>query len=263
MSKGDVCGLDAAIAQLGEWVRTVAPELDRQRKAAIARNQGALEDGTRLLAGFGGILKPETVASLKTPVDSLAALVNGSYDAAAMDAAGQLVRPAADRARGEIRGQIQEGIASLRSLRASPGWGGVAASRRQWLEQNEGAVERAASDMSSPELLARFAREYPRARLEIALAAAFAALYDRGDAAGAAKTLEDLGPGVRAASASLNYSLSYFYWWQGQSAREGDRDGLMARAKAAYDAGKALRVDLAGMGAGLFAPTFVEEMSRR
>ncbi|MBI3448565.1 MAG: hypothetical protein HY049_06595 [Acidobacteria bacterium] len=263
VSKGDVCGLDAAISQLGEWVRTVAPELDRQRKAAIARNQGALDDGNRLLGGFGGILKAETVAALKARVDALAGLVNSSYDASAMDGAGQLVRTAADRARGEIRGQIQEGLVSLRSLRSAPGWGDVAASRRQWLEQNEGAVDRAASDMSSPDLLARFAREYPRARLEIALASAFASLYDRGDAAAAVKTLEDLGPGLRTASASLNYSLSYFYWWQGQSASQGDRDGLMARAKAAYDAGKALRVDLAGMGAALFAPTFVEEMSRR
>jgi len=97
----------------------------------------------------------------------------------------------------------------------------------------------------------------------MALASAFADLYDRGDAASAAKTLEDLGPGPRSGSAALNYALSYFYWWQGQAASSAGKEALMARAKEAYDAGRSLRVDLASLGAPLFAPSFVEEMSRR
>jgi hypothetical protein len=263
MSKNDVCALDSAIASLGEWVRTVAPELDRQRKAAIARDQPALEEAQRLLNGFSGILKPDTVAALKSPTDKLAGLLNSSYDAAAMDATTRDLKGAAERADGEVRGQMQEGIRNLRALKASPGWSDVSPSRKQWLEQNLPSIEKGVQEVSNPDLLARFAKEYPRARLEMALASAFAELYDKGDAASAAKTLEDLGPGPRSGSAALNYALSYFYWWQGQAASSAGKEALMARAKEAYDAGKSLRVDLASLGAPLFAPSFVEEMSRR
>ena len=263
MSKGDVCALDSAIAALGDWVKTVAPELDRQRKAAIARNQPVLDDGQKTLGGFGGILTPATVSALKAPVDRLAGLVNSSYDTAAIDKAGQEVRVALDHADGEVRGQMQEGIRTLRALKSEPRWSDISPSRRQWLDQNLPAVERAVQEMSNPDLLARFAKEFPRARLEIALSSAFASLYDRGDAAGAAKALEDLGPGPRSGSAALNYALSYFYWWQGQAASSAEREAFMNRAREAFDAGKTLRVDVAGLGAQLFAPSFIEEMSRR
>jgi len=263
LAKGDICSLDSAIAALNGWVKTVAPELDRQRAVAVARNRPFLDDGQKLLSGFGGILKPGTVTALKAPVDRLAGLINSSYDTAAIDRAGQEVKALADAANGEVQGQMQEGIRSLRTLRSDVAWADVTASRRQWLEQNLPAVEKAVPEMSNPDLLSRFAKEYPRARLEMALASAFGALYDRGSAADAARTLEDLGPGLRAGSAALNFALSYFYWWQGQAASSTDREALMAKAREAFDAGKALRVDVAALGAPLFAPAFVEEMSRR
>lgn len=260
----DVCGIDTSMTTLADFLKDRLKVLEPARNAAIARNRPALDDGESLLAGFGGILKSETLAALKPPVDRLGALVKTSYDAALMDRTGQELKGVVDRAKGEVRGQLVEGIKEIKVLRSNPLWQeSVTPARRQWLEQNLSGVEKAVQEVSNPDLMGRFAREYPRARLEMALATAFSSLYDKGDAASAAKTLEDLGPGVRSGSAALNYSLSYFYWWQGQAASSADKEAFMARAREAYDSGKSLHVDLAALGASLFAPAYVEEMSRR
>lgn len=260
LSKNDVCAIESAIEDLGRWVAKVAPKLEADRKQAIARNQPALTEGQRLLSGYGGILKPETVEGLKGPVDRLAGLVKSSYDTAAIDKSGLEVSSIVSRANTEISGQIQEGTKALRTMKSDARWAEVSPGRRLWLEQNLTALGQPNPD---PAIIRRFAAEYPRARVEMALATAFAALYEQGDAAAAARTLEDLGPGLRAGSAALDVALSYFYWYQTQGASGSDRESLMGKAREAFDAGKTKGLDVASLGAQLFAPAFMEEMSRR
>jgi hypothetical protein len=259
----NICAIETAITDLNTWISKTAPDMERRKKEAVARNQRTLDDGQRLLEGYAALLDAETLGALKGPVEKLASAAKTSYDPGVIDKAGQEAAPAVATASSKLKSQMQEGLRGFGDLRRDPAWGGVASERRSWLEQNVAAVERALPDMSSPDLLARFAREYPRARLEISLASAFSTLYEKGDAAGAAKTLEQLGPGLRASSAALNYSLSYVYWWQGQSASSGDREAFIGKAKEAWDAGAKMRVDVASLGGPLFAPAFIEEMSRR
>jgi hypothetical protein len=97
----------------------------------------------------------------------------------------------------------------------------------------------------------------------MALNGAFRLLYEQDDPVAATGRLEALGPGFRTGSAALNYALAYCYWWQGRAAGSGERDALLEKARAAYDDGMALRVDLASLGTPLFAPAFVDEMTRR
>lgn len=264
VSKKDACAIEEAIGQLNQWVKVVAPELEKKRNAAIARNKPSLDAGEGLIAGFGGILKADTVEALKAPVANLAALVKSSYDEDRIDAAGKALQAVVDRAQGEVKGSMEAGIEALKKMREDPRWtSDVSPGRRSWLEDNLGAVESAVRTTSQPELLARFAKEYPRARLELALVNAFESLYDKDDPAAAARTLEDVGPGIRAGSAALNYTLSYCYWWQGRGASPSDRESLLEKARKAFEDGKALNVDLASLGAPLFAPAFVQEMTAR
>lgn len=262
VSRKDVCAIDSAIASLQGWIQREGPQLDQARRQAIARNQATLDSAQNLLNGFGGILKPETVASLQGPTRELADLVKVSYDAGAIDKAGNDLEALVGRANGEVKGQMEAGIQALKRMKESPRWStDVSPERRSWLDRNLAGIERAVSNTSNPNLLARFAREYPRARLEIALVESFSRLYENDDAAGAAKVLEDLGPGLRAGSAALNYALSYCYWWQDRANGEGGQGDLMQKARAAYEDGRALRVELASLGASLFAPAFVTEMT--
>lgn len=264
VAQKDVCAIDSAIAALNGWMRRESPQLEAARRAAVSRTQATLDAAQSLLTGFAGILKPATIESLQPPTERLAALIKSSYDAEAIDQAGQGLRPIVERANGEVQGQMQDGIRVLRELKEDRQWAAdVSRGRRQWLDANLGRVEQAVSSTSNPELLARFALEYPRARLEMALNGAFRLLYEEDDPAAATGRLEALGPGFRAGSAALNYALAYCYWWQGRSAGSGERDALLEKARAAYDDGTALRVDLASLGAPLFAPAFVQEMTRR
>jgi len=149
-------------------------------------------------------------------------------------------------------------------MRGDPRWQtDVNPARRAWLDDNLSAVERAVQNTTNPDLLARFAKEFPRARVELALVTAFDSLYGKDDPAAAAGALEDLGPGIRAGSAALSYTLSYCYWWQGQGAAASNRQEYLDKARKAFDEGKALNVDLASLGAPLFAPEFVQEMTAR
>jgi len=264
VAKKDACGIEGAIAKLNQWIGVKAPELEKKRNAAIARSQPSLDAARGLLGGFGGILKPETIEALKGPVESLASLSKTSYDDAQIDKAGKELQSVVARAQGEVKGQMEAGIQALRQMRKDPRWASdVRPARRAWLEENLPAVEKAVQSTSEPDLLARFAKEFPRARLELAMVTAFEALYDRDDPEAAAKVLEGLGPGIRAGSAALNYALSYCYWWQGRGAASAEREGLFEKARKAYDDGKAFNVDLASLGAPLFAPAFVQEMTAR
>ena len=109
--------------------------------------------------------------------------------------------------------------------------------------------------------LARSGTGESRARVEVALVAAFDALYARGDAAAAGILLEELGPGIREASGSVNAALAYVYWWQARGAGEPGGEGLMTKAKEAWRKAKDLRLDPSALGGSLFAPAFVAEMS--
>jgi hypothetical protein len=261
VSGSDICGIENATASLRSWVGTVAPRLEEGRRTAIARNQPHLDRAKGLLDGFGGILDAATVTALQDPHDRLSDLLKNSYDVAAMDAAGNEVKGVADRADGEVRGQMQKGIEALDQLMQGSSWAEVSEERRRWLERNQSSVKRAVENMTNPALLARFAREYPRARLEVALVSAFDTLYTGDDAVGAARILEDLGPGFKAGSAALNYALSYVYWWQARAASEDEQEGLIQKARQAFQAAKDLRLDISGLGASPFAPAFVTDMS--
>jgi hypothetical protein len=264
VARKDACAIETAIASLNTWVGRESPALTAKKNAAVGRARPSLDTANSLIDGFGGILKGETVNALKGPVEELESLIKTSFDADAIDKAGQSLKPIVDRAQGEMKGQMQGGITAVKQMQSNDKWKtDVASARRDWLEKNLGAVERAVQSTSNPTLLARFAKEYPRARLELALVSAFDSLYKKDDPIAAVNVLEALGPGLRAGSAALNYSLAYCYWWQGRADNGSGRESLMQKAGKAFADGKALKVNLASLGAALFAPAFVEEMSAR
>jgi len=210
---GDICAIDKATASLRSWVGSVAPALEQGRQQAIARNEPQLFRARTLLDDFGFLLEAGTLEALRPPAEKLADLLKNSYDTAAIDAAGSGVKEAAERAEVELRGQMRAGLDAVETIRKGPRWQEVEESRRRWIESSLPDMSAALAEMNRPDLLARFAREGPRARIEVALLTAFDFLYARNDPASAAKTLEDLGPALRAQSAALNFGLSYVYWW--------------------------------------------------
>jgi hypothetical protein len=257
----DLCAIDRATATLRSWVGTVAPALEQGRQKATARNEPTLLRARTLLDDFGLLLEASTMETLRPAAEKLADLLKNSYDTAAIDAAGAALLEITGKAEGSVRAQVLAGVEAVEGIRGGPLWREVGPPRRQWIEANLPEVRRAAGDMSRPDLLARFAREGPRARIEAALASAFEALHSRGDAAAAVRALEDLGPGLRSASAALNLALAYAYWWRARGSAGADREPLIQKAREAYQAGRGLDLDPAPLAGTLFAPAFVAEMS--
>lgn len=258
---GDICAIEKATADLRGWVGSVAPALEEGRRQAIARNMPLLDSVEALRGGFAAMLDSTTLSALDAPVQALTDLVKNSYDPASIDAAGAAVKRLVDTAKARVQEKMQQGVGILDALLKQPGWSGIDEDRRRWLEGNLDAVRRAVDRMESPELLARFAREYPRARAELALRGAFSALYKRNDAAAAESLLDDLGPAVADASPSIGYALSYVYWWQAREAGPGQGEALMEKARQAFRSAREQRMDPSSLGGSLFAPAFVAEMS--
>jgi hypothetical protein len=258
VGKDDICEGPRAISQLGALLRERDKEFAADLSRALERTAPVLAEAQSLLGQFGGILKKETAGPLRSAADQLAGLRESKLDPAAIEKAGEDVRSRLPGARSEISGQILAGVQRIDQWRRDAAWQNVSAFRRDWIERNLAAVRGAAGTMSDPALLLRFARDYPRAELQMALARAFSALYEKGDPAAAAEALKDLGPDQQA-SATFNFAIAYFRWWQANQAPPDQRDALWAEAKRHFEAGRKLQAS-ALLGPPLFAPGFEKEM---